>query len=133
VPTNISASVLRSLILQNQLIPTEGPVALALGPIDLTQNNGLYYIDLSQLMNQARISMIQTLFIDCSQSGVPVAVKDTVTGHELVANPHTQGFYTFLCQNPARLQINGPGGPSDFLIFACNVPIPTAVWNATHP
>lgn len=130
---NIDQNSLRLLILQNQMLPKEGPGAVYLGPVDLTQNNGVYYADLGELMRRGKISMIQTLFIDCSTSGVPVAVKDTISGHEIVANPHTQGFYSFLCQNPPKLQINGPGGPTNFVVIACNAPIPTAVWAATHP
>jgi hypothetical protein len=127
------ASQIRALIVQNQKIPKEGSIALLVGPIDLTQNNGLYTVDLSQYEWQNRISIVQALFIDCSSSGVPVAIMDQTTGHEIVANPHTQGFYNFMAVNPTKLQINGPGGPSGFKCFLLNFPVAGMVWAATHP
>jgi hypothetical protein len=124
---------LRIVIVQNQMLPKEGPQVIPSGFIDLTQNGGLYTLDLSNEQWLNKISGIQTLFIDNSTSGVSVAIKDQNTGHEIVADPHTQGFYAFMSSKPTNLQINGPGGPTNFQFFMINTPIPPVVWAAHHP
>jgi hypothetical protein len=123
------------LIPKNQLIPPEGPVAINVGPLDFSLATGLaqYNIDLSVQEWQNRISMVQSVFIDLSQSGVALTVTDLNSGHVIVANPHTQGWYAILSPTPTRLQFNCTGGPNNVAIFLCNTPIPGVVWAATHP
>lgn len=131
----IDARQLNTINTQNQLLPKEGSIIVPIGPLDLSNATGLatYTLDLSTMEWQNRISMVQGLFIDASTSGVPIAIKDLNTGHEIVVNPHTQGFYTFLSSKPTQLQINGPGGPTNFKFWLLNAPIPGMVWAATHP
>lgn len=129
----INQNQLQIVTTQNQMLPREGPIVIPIGPVDLTQNNGQYTLDLSNEQWQNKVSGIQGIFIDASTSGVPVAIKDQGTGHELVANPHTQGFYTFLCGKPTLLAFNGPGGPANFKVFLLNFPVAGVVWAATHP
>src|SRR5690349_19411679 len=127
----IDANKLATLNVMNQQVPGKGVTIPVL--LDMTQNNGVYTLDLSAMEQQSRIDFIQTIFIDMSQSGVPLSVMDLTTNHEIVANAHTQGFYNLLASNPTKLLIQCPGGPAALKMYFTNLPIPGAVWAATHP
>jgi hypothetical protein len=127
------ARFLRTLTVQNQDFPPEGPAAIPL-LLDFTvPADGNILVDLSEVEQQNRISMIQTIFIDMSKSGVALVVQDFSTGMEIVAAPRTQGYYQFACSNPTKLIFNCVAGPAGLKIFLFNVAIPGAVWAATHP
>lgn len=124
---------LRTLEIQNQSYPPEGPMAIPL-LLDFTvPADGNILVDLSQVEQQARMTAIQTIFIDMSKSGVALVAQDFTTGQEIVANPRTQGYYQFICSNPTKLIFNCSAGPAGLKIFLINVAIPGAVWAATHP
>jgi len=130
----IDTKQLKNLQIQNQMIPREGPQALAL-TLDFSLATGLsqYTLDLSQYQWQAKFSILQSIYIDNSANGVPLVVQDQNTGFQLVANPHTQGWYTILSPVPTKIVLTCSGGPNNVQIFLANVPIPGMVWAATHP
>jgi hypothetical protein len=132
--SNIQSGLLNQLVVKNQMIPPEGPVAIPL-TLDFSIATGLsqYTIDLSQQEWQNRISMVQSIFIDLSATGVALTLQDLNSGHTIVANAHTQGWYSILSPVPTRYQINCDGGANNVAIFLCNTAIPGVVWAATHP
>jgi hypothetical protein len=132
--SNVQSGVLNQLVVKNQLIPPEGPIAIPL-TLDFSLATGLtrYTIDLSQQQWQNRISMVQSIFIDLSATGVALTLTDLNSGHTIVANPHTQGWYAILSPVPTKYQINCDGGANNVSIFLCNTSIPGVVWAATHP
>ena len=127
---------LRTLDGQYQMIPAEGPIAIPL-TLDFSNATGQasYTVDLSpyQNMGNKRISIVQTAFIDMSQSGVALTLTDRDSGQQIVANPHTQGYYNILAPTPVVLDIACTNGPNNVYVALINVPIPGTVWAATHP
>ena len=91
-----------------------------------------YDIDLSQLESQSRFSMLQTIFIDLSDTATALVVIVTDVLQQIVANGHTQGYYPILVPNPSKLQIQCLSGQVERL-HLINVPIAGSVWAATHP
>ena len=91
-----------------------------------------YDIDLTQLEQQGRFSMLQTVFIDLSDTASALVVVVTDVLQQIVANGHTQGYYPVLVPNPSKLQIQCLSGQVE-RVHLINVPIAGVVWAATHP
>ena len=112
---------------RNQLLPDEGPACIPL-ILDFTTNS-TYDIDLSLFMDKGFLSIIQTMWIDTSNAGVPLTVTiNNGSQQTLKIAKDTQGYYNVLVSNPASLSFSCPGGPSNLVIILINVPIPGAVW-----
>lgn len=123
---SVNQTNLQILLTQNQLIPDEGPRSIPL-PLDFTAN-GSYVLDLEPLQTQGFFSMVQTVFIDMSGSAVPLTLQITGGGGQtIVAKANTQGYYTILCPNPARMIFTCVGGPA-MTAYLCNFAIPGSVW-----
>lgn len=127
----INTNNLQTLQTMNQQVPQRGLAVSLL--IDMTANNGDYTLDLSQYEWQNKFDFVQSVFIDLSETAAALVLTDLTTGHSIVAEGHTQGWYNILSQSPSRLRIQNVGGPSDLKIFLSNLPIPGVVWSATHP
>lgn len=130
----IDTKQLKTLMIQNQMIPKEGPLAVSL-LLDFSFATGLtqYTLDFSQYQWLAKLSIIQSVYIDNSTNGVPLVLQDVNTGYTIVANPHTQGWYQILSPVPTKVQFNCSGGPNNVNVIFANVPIAGVVWAATHP
>lgn len=113
-------------------VPCEGAKTLPLS-LDLATFAEVD-IDLSQLVDNAQMSMVQTLFIDNSANAAAllVIVDPNGVNQSIVANPNTQGYYPILLPNPALLQFLSQGGVV-VRVQLINVPIAGVVWAATHP
>lgn len=91
-------------------------------------------VDLSQLVDQAKFSMLQTIFIDNSAAGAAfVAIIDpNGINQTIVTNANTQGYFPVLAPNPTLLKFQSQAGVV-IRIQLINAPIAAAVWAATHP
>lgn len=91
-------------------------------------------VDISQLVDNAQISMVQTLFIDNSAAGAAMLVIIDPNGinQSIVANANTQGYYTILAPNPPLIKFFSQAG-AVIRVQLINAPIAGAVWAATHP
>jgi hypothetical protein len=115
--------------IKNQIIPGEGPRGIPV-QLDFT-NTGELDIDISQLQQRGFMSMVQTVFVDMSNSPNPLTILVNGIGQRIVCKPNTQGYYTVLVPNPVRLQITCIQGSPIIPIVLCNVPIAGAVWPTT--
>lgn len=111
----------------NQELPTgEGPRAIPL-LLDFTSNNQ-YNIDLSQLEQQVKFSMLQTVWIDASGTDQPVTVKVRGTNQTVQIKGRTQGFYPVLVPNPSFLEVSCADGALRLPLTLINVPIMGVQW-----
>ena len=111
----------------NQLLPEEGPRSIPL-LLDFTVA-ATWDLDAELLQARGFFSMIQSIFIDASMSGVNVSVTVNGTGQVITAKFRTQGYYSLLVPNPVRLTFSSVGGVAGVRIQLLNVPIPGAVWS----
>ena len=103
----------------------EGPRILPLLNIDFSQTN-LYSLDYSNQMKVGRMSMVQCVFVDASNSDASVTVQLS-TGQQIVVKGRTQGFYSCLAQEPFKCNFMSEGGAKISFIFL-NFPVPPAQW-----
>lgn len=109
----------------NHALPPEGARALPT-LLDFTQFNS-YNIDFGHSVQQARLSFIQSVFIDLSGSDVGLTLLVQGTNQVIQAKARTQGYYQVLCPNPPQFLATCVGGPV-VPVFFCNVPIPGVSW-----
>jgi len=119
----------RFCITPNQAIPTEGPKAIPLLlDFSAAQVDGIE-VDLTMFEQQARLSMVQTLYIDMADAANPLTVIIGDSGQKIVAKVGTQGYYSVLAPNPAKFRFLSTQGSTDNLpVYLINVPIPGMVW-----
>ena len=103
----------------------EGPRILPLLNVDFGQTN-LYSLDYSNQMKIGRMSMVQTVFVDASQSDSSVMVQLS-TGQQIVVKGRTQGFYSCLAQEPFKCNFQSDGGAKVSFIFL-NFTVAPAQW-----
>lgn len=109
----------------------EGPRAIPV-PLDFTASAS-YQIDLSQIEQQAKMSMVQTVYVDLSGIDTQVTILVAGTGQLLTLKGRTNGYYPVLCPNPSKLFVTSiagvlPPGTPPVPMFLVNVPILCQVW-----
>jgi hypothetical protein len=107
-------------------MPAEGPKCIPLN-FDFTATNS-FKVDLSSYTNLGKISMVQTIFVDASDSAVDLIVLSQGTGQQLKIKAGTQGYYPILIPNPIMLTLTCIGGPADLQVIFLNFPIQPGVW-----
>lgn len=124
----IDQKQLQQVLIQNQFQPDEGPKAIPV-LLDFTGAVDTYILDIELLQNQGRMSMVQTLFIDLSQSANSLTINVNGTGQVIIAKAHTQGYYTVLCANPCKMTFQSLAGGVVIPIQLVNAAIPGVVWS----
>lgn len=109
----------------NHALPPEGSRAIP-ALLDFTTFDS-YLVDFGHAVQQARISFIQSVFIDLSNSDVGLTLLMQGTNQIIQAKARTQGYYQVLAPNPPQFLASCVGGPL-VAVFFCNVPIPGTVW-----
>lgn len=124
-------STLRFQVINNQVIPDEGPKAMPL-VLDFTTGAPIE-LDLTLMQQRAIMSMVQSIFIDASQSANDIAVTVGAGGGQtIIAKTKTQGYYTILAPNPAKLVFTSlNGGTDNVSVILLNVPVPGVVWDVS--
>lgn len=103
----------------------EGPRILPLLNVDFSANPS-YSLDYSNQMRVGRMSMVQTVYIDASNSDASVTVSIS-TGQQITAKGRTQGFYSCLAQEPFKASFQSDGGARVSFIFL-NFQLQPAQW-----
>lgn len=91
-----------------QQVPPEGPRAVPL-VLDFSLTTE-YDLNLQNMESRNFITMIQSMFIDNSQSQVPFMVSFPNTGQTIQVAPNRQGYFQVLCPNPASMSFLSNGG-----------------------
>lgn len=113
---------------QNLLVPPEGPRAIPL-LLDFSLSEA-YSLNLQNSQELLRVSMIQGVFIDNSQSAANVLVSCPITGQVIVVAPGHQAFKTLFCPYPSQINFFSAGGI--VLKFQLtNFPIVNDDWSTT--
>jgi hypothetical protein len=111
----------------NVVIPRGGPKAV---PLNMDFSSATEQdVDLSQLVEQARIEYVQTVFIDNADNAAAVTLKTTLTNQRIICPAHSQGYFSIL--QPNNPVMNFSTTPAANLIVGVqflNVPVQPAVW-----
>jgi hypothetical protein len=114
---------------QAQLVPTEGPKGI---PILLNfSSSAQYTLDLTLQVDQKKISMVQTVYVDASSATDDLSITINGTNQVVIAKAGTQGYYQLLVPYPPRFTFDNSSGSDLIPIILLNVPIPGVVWSAT--
>lgn len=125
----VNATNLNIQITGNQMIPDDGPRCVGIRLDFQFALNGRFDVDLSLLEQQARISMVQSLYLDLSQPPAsPLIVIVNGTLQNITAKPATQGYYQVLCPNPSRMSFLCADATAVIPVQLINIPIAGAVW-----
>jgi hypothetical protein len=117
---------LTNLALDNQQIPQEGSKASPIR-LDFTLADA-YDVDIQNIQARGFLSMVQTLFIDMSQTDASMTILINGSLQRIVVKGRTQGYYCVMCPVPTKMLFTCPGGPQDCIVYFINVPIPGHVW-----
>ena len=121
----VDSSQIQRFVPMNQNIPEEGDEALRL-TLDFSAQQ-TYDLDLTLFVQQKKISMIQGVFIDAADTGVPVKVTvGNPSGQRIIAKQQTQGYYPLLAPNPPSFRFEAATGVVNFYFY--NAPISPVVW-----
>lgn len=90
-----------------------------------------YLIDLTLTMQQTRITVIQSMFLDCSQAtaSTTVSVQGTQLVIELEAGD--QGFFPLLVPETGAKITIASTSTKPVTIILLNVPVPASVWHTS--
>jgi hypothetical protein len=110
--------------------PCEGAAVLVLD-FDFT-TAGSYDVDLSGIENSKEFSMVQSIYIDNSDTDSAMVISINGTRQRIVANGRTCGYYSVLCPNPTLFNVASAANALKTVHFI-NSPIPGNVWAATKP
>jgi hypothetical protein len=113
----------------SQEVPDEGPIAVPL--LINFASFGSYSLDMTLQVQQKKISMVQTLYIDLSAATADMTVTFPIGGQVIHAVKGTQGYYSVLCPNPPRMVFANSSGSDLVPVFLINVPIAGVTWSAT--
>jgi hypothetical protein len=93
---NATVGLLNIFQVSNGLIPTEGPRAVGIS-VSFGTGPGQYgtplEIPLAQLLQQGKLSTIQTIFIDNSVSNFPLELEMTDTGQIISCPANSSGYF----------------------------------------
>ncbi len=115
-----------SIPVYNAQVPREGPRALSLPLLDFSVASSFTF-DGQNLMDNSRISMVQTMYLDArnAQSPITVLVGGVQT---IVVKPQTQGYYPVICPNPCNIVFSCADNLSKVNVQLLNVPVAPGQW-----
>lgn len=122
--TNISGN---AQAVSNMTQSSRGPLAVPISPDWTVQQS--YLVDLSIQNQFGTIDMVQTLFMDNSQSSAPLYAVNAVSQQTIICPAKSQGYFPFLCPQPSRFTLMSTGGVRAS-IECLNFPVQPAVWGA---
>lgn len=113
-------------------IPEEGPIAVPV-PINFATSTD-FDLDISQQVNQGRISLVQSMFVDNSANNNPINIgvgqsPSSAALQTIVVPSQSQGYFQIFSPNPARFHFNSQATGS-ILVILSNSPIASATWQA---
>jgi len=114
-----------TLDVMNNKFPCEGPRVVTC-PCDFSQASN-FNVDLKSLVQQAKISEVQSLFIDNSDNNFPLTVVISVQNQRIVVPANAQAYLNVLCNLP-QFNVSSQGSAAMVNIFAQNFPVTNCVW-----
>jgi hypothetical protein len=108
LPTAVNPNQLPVYTTQNLQVPKEGPRAIPL-LLDFSLSES-YSLNLQNSQELLRVTTIQGVFIDNSQSSANVAVSCPVTGQVIIVAPGHQAYKTLFCPYPSQINFYSTGG-----------------------
>jgi hypothetical protein len=122
----INAVALSSIGVFGAVVPGEGPRAV---PVNFNfANAATFTLNYSNQQNLGLISMVQTVFVDNSNSDVAVLLTFGGVNQTIIAKGRTQGYYAVCASNPFYLSITSPGSNSTVTVILLNFPVTSAQW-----
>ena len=125
---NINPAGLNFQDIKNDLVPQDGPkgapLLLDFSGIGITE----YDLDLTIPRQQNRISMIQTIYIDTSNSDTGITVICGGTNQNITVKGRTQGFYPVAIPNEPTLRFLGTASTTIYQVILFNIPIAGVNW-----
>lgn len=110
----------------NTRLPTEGPRTI---PVLVNFDNGATQtIDISQLVAQKKISMVQSLYVDNSDNSASVSIAISGSGQTLVVPPESEAYFPVLAPVPCVFTLESDS-TSQIFVGLNNFPTPAFVWN----
>jgi len=110
----------------NALIPREGPKAIPV-LIDFSVTP-TYQIDLQQVFSLARMTILQTLWVDNSANTGVVNITVSTINQTIKVPPSSQGYYPLLSGPEPTLTVSSVGG-GKIQIHLLNIPVQSQTWS----
>ena len=110
----------------NAMVPKEGPKVVPVNA-QLASNQSVI-IDLTQLQQQGKISFIQGLMVDNSQSTAAITITSQAFNQNIVVPAGAQAILPVFVINPPVFIATSTGG-KNIPLFFFNIPLPAQVWN----
>lgn len=110
--------------------PRENARALAL-PLNfglISDPASGFILDYSNKQSTGKISMIQTVFVDTSQTDAQVTVILGSSQQLITVKGRTQGYYPVVSPNPFRVQVISPGCVDLVGLYFMNYPVAPCQW-----
>jgi hypothetical protein len=111
----------------NVIIPVEGP-KVAMATLDFTGTDGTYSVDASQIIQQGKISYIQTLWVDNADNPTALTIVMAITGQRVIVPANTQQYVNVLAPNMPVFNCSTTAGAFKVVIGFINVPIQPDQW-----
>lgn len=115
--------------LLNGLVPKEGPRAVPV-QLDFTATTTAE-LDFALAQAQARLTGVQAIWIDNTNSGSDLVIVAQSTGQRIVVKARHQGSFPVIGAIPPKFVLTSSGGVIIESLWL-NVPIPANEWGATH-
>jgi hypothetical protein len=106
--------------------PREGPMVVSWN-VDFTAQTA-YTFDLTSIQSLGRISMVQTIFVDNSQSSVPLYMYMATTNQRIIIPPQSQAYMPCVLTNKIAVVLQSTSGLV-IPIQALNVAMNATVWS----
>jgi hypothetical protein len=113
----------------NSQMPKEGPKCVNL-PLDFTEQTEIT-VDFTMASMQAIISLVQTLWVDNSQSAFPIEFTVTGTGQVIRVPAGAMAVLPVIAIAKPKIVVDSASGLIIPVLFL-NVPLPSAVWSLSN-
>lgn len=128
---NATTTIANPLRVHNGEAPKEGRLCVPY-QVDFSAQQA-WAIDMTLLQQmQQRISFVQSIFIDNSQSAQPFIATMQNTNQSIVCPPYSQGYFPIALSSQVTLTVQSTSGLVIKLLFF-NFGVAAAVWGVTQP
>lgn len=128
MPSNVNVSNAPVSEIMNFRVPCEGAKVIPLQLDFSIPPDGIFTLDLTQLEQQARFTMLQAIYVNMSGAGGDLTINVVDVRQVLIAKNNTQGFYAPLAPNPTVITFAISAGTPIITVHLINAPIPGVVW-----
>ncbi len=127
---SVNVSSLPFVNVTNRLVPCEGPIIMPVA-LDFSLAGAVsYVINIQNVTDLGRMSMIQAVFLDNRNSAAPLTVFNPITQQLVSVGAGRQAYHNVLCPNPGTLIFASTGGVK-ITVQLMNFPVADFDWSAT--